>query len=73
VIDNPFNVLAPFMPKATVAQFSEAGATRISIGGALNLVAVAPIISAGKEMLEQGTFTWSRTAAARAEVNKLLG
>ncbi len=67
-IDKPFNVLAPFMPDATVVQFSEAGATRISVGGALNLASIAPILAAGKEMLEQGGFSWAKNIAQRPQV-----
>jgi len=57
-IDKPFNILAPFMRGCTVDEFSAAGATRISIGGALTWAALNPLLNAGKEMLEQGTFNW---------------
>ena len=68
----PFNVLAPFIKGASVIEFSNAGAARISIGGALNLAAVNPILKAGNEMLLEGTFDWINEAAPRNSVNELL-
>jgi 2-methylisocitrate lyase-like PEP mutase family enzyme len=71
-LNTPFNVLAPFIPGASVDDFAEAGAKRISTGGALTWAAVNPILKAGKEMLEQGTFGWMAGMAPRGEVNDLL-
>ncbi|HIG41089.1 MAG TPA: isocitrate lyase/phosphoenolpyruvate mutase family protein [Gammaproteobacteria bacterium] len=71
-LDRPFNVLAPFFRGATVEQFTEAGAQRISVGAALNSAAINPLLVAGKEMLAQGTFNWMSTMAPGGEVNKLL-
>jgi 2-methylisocitrate lyase-like PEP mutase family enzyme len=68
----PFNVLAPFIKGASVTEFSDAGAARISIGGALNMVSVNPILKAGNEMLLEGTFDWVNESAPRNTVNKLL-
>jgi len=72
-LNTPFNVLAPFIRGASVDEFADAGAKRISIGGALNWAAVNPILKAGKEMLEQGTFNWTTEIALRDEVKQLLG
>lgn len=69
----PFNVLAPFIADASVTDFAAAGAKRISVGGALNWAAVAPLLQAGQEMLKQGTFSWTAATASGQEVNKLLG
>ena len=68
----PFNVLAPFIKGASVEEFSDAGATRISVGGALCFAAVNPILKAGNEMLLQGTFDWMNEVAPRNSVNELL-
>ena len=68
----PLNVLAPFIRNASVAQLSEAGATRISTGGALTWAALNPLLSAGKEMLEQGSFDWLGQMAKGAEIQSLL-
>ena len=71
-LQTPFNVLAPFIKGASVTELSDAGAARISIGGALNLAAVNPILKAGNEMLLQGTFDWVNEVASRNSVNELL-
>lgn len=68
----PFNVLAPFFRGVTVDEFAAAGAKRISVGAALNWAAVKPLLSAGKEMLATGTFSWTGQMASGGEVNKLL-
>jgi 2-methylisocitrate lyase-like PEP mutase family enzyme len=71
-IDKPFNVLAPFLGSASVAEMAEAGAQRTSVGDALNWISVSPLIRAGKEMLEKGTFNWLGEMAPGAEVKRLL-
>ena len=70
--DKPMNVLAPFVVGATVPQLADLGVTRVSTGGALNWSAVNPLISAGKEMLEQGSFNWLTGMAKGTEVQALL-
>jgi len=72
-LNAPFNVLAPLIRGASVDEFADAGAKRVSIGGALNLAAVQPILKAAKEMLEQGSFNWTAEMAPRDEVKQLLG
>ena len=71
-IDKPFNVLAPFFRGLSVDEFAAAGAKRVSIGGALNSAAISPLLRAGKEMLEHGTFEWTADMASAKEVKKLL-
>lgn len=71
-LTRPFNVLAPFIRGASVAQLAAAGGTRISVGGALTYAAVAPLLLAGKEMLEQGTFNWVGSVANSGEIKTLL-
>jgi len=68
----PFNVLAPFFRGVTVDEFAAAGASRISVGGALNWLTVKPLITAGKEMLESGTFDWTAGMASGGEIKELL-
>ena len=72
-ISKPFNVLAPFIKGASVDAFAKAGAKRISIGGALNWAAINPVLKAGKEMMEQGTFEWAEEVVPRNEIARLLG
>jgi len=68
----PLNVLAPFIRNASVAQLSEAGATRISTGGALTWASLNPLLMAGKEMLEKGSFDWLGQMAKGTEIQSLL-
>lgn len=67
-IKAPINVLAPLIPGATVEELADAGAKRISIGGALNWAAVNPVLKAAKEMLDKGTFNWTSEMAPTEEV-----
>jgi 2-methylisocitrate lyase-like PEP mutase family enzyme len=71
-LKRPFNVLAPFFREVTVEEFSAAGARRISVGGALNWASVNPLLKAGQEMLDQGTFSWTADMASGRDVKKLL-
>lgn len=70
-LTKPFNVLAPFIRGASVRELAAAGGSRISIGGALTYAAVAPLLLAGKEMQEQGTFNWVESVASSAEIRSL--
>lgn len=72
-VGKPVNVLAPLVKGATVAQLAEAGAKRLSIGGALAFTAVSPILQAASEMLEQGSFAWTANAASRKDLQNALG
>lgn len=49
--DRPLNVLLPFLPDATIAQLSAAGATRLSMGGALQQQAQSGFLAAAKALL----------------------
>jgi 2-methylisocitrate lyase-like PEP mutase family enzyme len=71
-LDKPFNVLASFMRGTNFAEFSECGANRISLGGALNFAAINPILDASVEMIEKGTFDWLGSRAGSAAVSKAL-
>jgi len=58
----PVNVLAlPGMP--TVAELGEAGVKRISVGGAFAFTAYGAAITAGRELLESGTYRYWDTAS----------
>lgn len=71
-ISKPFNVLASFMPGISVTELGDAGATRISLGGSLNFGSINPLLLAGKEMMERGSFDWLSARASGAEVGRLL-
>jgi 2-methylisocitrate lyase-like PEP mutase family enzyme len=69
----PVNVLAPPLRGVTVAELAEAGAKRISLGGALARAAVTALLRAGAEMRERGSFGWAEDLATGGEVARLLG
>lgn len=71
-LSKPVNVLATFVKGATVQELAEAGAKRLSVGGALARAAITALMRAGKEMKNEGSFSWITGAAASAEVSKLL-
>ena len=71
-LSKPVNVLAAGLPGVTLAQLAEAGAKRISVGGALARSAIGELLRAGREMQESGTFGWMTQAAPGAEISKLL-
>lgn len=72
-LSKPENVLAPMLKGVTVAQLADAGAKRISVGGALARAALTALLRAGTEMRDQGSFGWASDLASGTDVNKLLG
>lgn len=71
-LKKPVNVLAPFIKNATIAELADAGAKRISVGGALARAAMTALIAAGSEMINQGSFNWSANLLSGGEVQKRL-
>jgi len=71
-LSKPVNILAPPLKGVTVAQLADAGAKRISIGGALARAAITALLRAGMEMRDQGSFGWTSDLASSTEVKKLL-
>jgi 2-methylisocitrate lyase-like PEP mutase family enzyme len=71
-LSKPVNVLAPMLKGVTVEQLADAGAKRISVGGALARAAITALLRAGTEMRDQGSFEWALDLASSADVNKLL-
>lgn len=71
-LTKPVNVLAPLLKGVTVAQMAEAGAKRISVGGALARAALTALLRACAEMREAGSFAWTADLASTADVTKLL-
>ena len=69
----PVNVLAGMEgANFPLADLEEVGARRISLGGALARVALAALMSAGREMREKETFTFVDGAVPSAEVNGIM-
>ena len=71
-VRKPVNVLAPALKGVTLAQLAEAGAKRISIGGALARAAIAALLRAGRQMREHGSFGWTSDLASGADIKQLL-
>lgn len=73
-VNRPFNVVTGWLdPAITAAQLAEAGAKRISVGGALSRLALATFVHAGRVMKEQGSFAWMPQMLSFAETQRLLG
>jgi 2-methylisocitrate lyase-like PEP mutase family enzyme len=73
-VKRPFNVVTGWLePSITAAQLAEAGAKRISVGGALSRLALATFVGAAKAMKDQGSFAWMPQMLAIPEMLKLFG
>ena len=72
VAPKPVNVLAG-SDFATVAELTQAGVRRISVGGALARTAWTGFLQAAKEIAEQGTFSGLSRAMPFAEINRAFG
>ena len=71
-LQKPVNVLAPLIKNATVAELADAGAKRISVGGALARATFNVLRNAGLEMQNNGSFGWSANSLSPSDVQKLL-
>jgi 2-methylisocitrate lyase-like PEP mutase family enzyme len=71
-LTKPVNVLAPPLRGVTVAELSEAGAKRISLGAALARAAITALLRAGAEMRERGSFEWTSDLTSGGAVARLL-
>jgi 2-methylisocitrate lyase-like PEP mutase family enzyme len=71
-VKRPFNVVTGWLdPAITHAQLAEAGAKRISVGGALSRLALATFVGAAKAMKERGSFGWMPQMMGVAELQRL--
>lgn len=71
-VTKPVNVLGVMLKNVTLAQLQEAGAKRISVGGALARVAVTAFVRASKQMKEGSTFDWAGDLTSSAELKRLF-
>src|SRR5215472_4925655 len=63
-IDLPLNVLMPTAGlNVSLAELSEIGVKRVSVGSALSRVALGAFLRAAREMRDHGTFTFAEEAA----------
>jgi 2-methylisocitrate lyase-like PEP mutase family enzyme len=73
-VKRPVNVVTGWLdPDITLAQLSEAGARRISVGGALSRLTLATFVNAGRAMQQHGSFAWMRDMIGVAEIGRLFG
>ncbi|HEV7893229.1 MAG TPA: isocitrate lyase/phosphoenolpyruvate mutase family protein [Pyrinomonadaceae bacterium] len=71
-LSKPLNVLGPLLGRVTVAELADAGAKRISLGGALARAAITALMRASAELRGQGSFGWASGLATTGEVATLL-
>jgi len=71
-VGKPVNVLAGARQSHSVAELAEAGAKRISVGSALNRVALGAFFKAARELQDTGTFGFVREAIPYAEIMALM-
>jgi 2-methylisocitrate lyase-like PEP mutase family enzyme len=72
-VDRPVNVLAlPGTPP--VAELAELGVARISVGGAFAFAALSAAVEAGRELLDEGTYSfWERVKPGRDAARRAFG
>ncbi len=72
-IDRPLNVIMGLQGvQLTVAELSEIGVKRISVGSALSRAALGAFLKGAHEMLEHGTFSFAEDAPKYADLNALF-
>jgi 2-methylisocitrate lyase-like PEP mutase family enzyme len=72
-VDRPVNFLMGTQPERfTLAELSEMGVRRVSVGSALSAAALGAFLRGAREMRETGTFTYTQEAASFGEISKLL-
>lgn len=69
-VTKPVNILA--VPSFSVRELAEAGAKRISLGSKLTTAAFGAVEAAAREMLDQGTFEFSRKGYSFARLQALF-
>jgi 2-methylisocitrate lyase-like PEP mutase family enzyme len=69
-VDRPVNVLAlPTAPQVT--ELAELGVARISVGGAFLFTALGALVTAGRELLDEGTYGfWQQARVGRTTVDE---
>jgi 2-methylisocitrate lyase-like PEP mutase family enzyme len=73
-VNRPFNVVTGWLERdITASQLAAAGAKRISVGGALNRLALASFANAARAMKEQGSFAWMRDMMAIGDLRGMFG
>jgi len=72
-IKRPLNVVSGWIePDLTAAQLAQAGAKRISVGGALSRLVLATFVDAARTMRAEGSFAWMRQMASIGDLQRLF-
>jgi 2-methylisocitrate lyase-like PEP mutase family enzyme len=72
-VNRPVNVVTGWLdPGVTAAQLAEAGAKRISVGGALSRLALTAFVDGARAMKEQGSFAWMGDMMSIAEARRMF-
>jgi 2-methylisocitrate lyase-like PEP mutase family enzyme len=72
-VDRPVNVIMGLQGvQLSLAELSEIGVKRISVGSALSRAALGAFLRAAREMQTHGTFTFAEDAVNYAELNKMF-
>jgi 2-methylisocitrate lyase-like PEP mutase family enzyme len=73
-VDRPVNVVTGWLdPDITLQQLGDAGAKRVSVGGALSRLALATFNNAARTMQQRGSFGWMREMIGIADLRKSFG
>jgi 2-methylisocitrate lyase-like PEP mutase family enzyme len=59
--------------RLSLAELSEIGVKRVSVGSALSRAALGAFLRAGREMREHGTFSFADEAVSYRELSALFG
>ena len=72
-VDRPVNVLMPLQDvHFTLAELSELGVKRVSVGSALSRAALGAFLRAAREMKEHGTFTFADEAVSYHDLSAMF-
>jgi 2-methylisocitrate lyase-like PEP mutase family enzyme len=72
-VDRPVNVVMGLQGvQLSLAELSDVGVQRVSVGSALSRAALGAFLRAAREMLDHGTFTFAEDAAASREINTMF-
>lgn len=73
-VDRPVNVVMGLQGvQLSLAELSEIGVKRVSVGSALSRAALGAFLRAGREMREHGTFTFADEAVNYREISAIFG
>jgi len=59
-VNKPVNVLSPFIPGCSMAEYNALGVRRVSLGGAIASYAAGAAAKVSNEMLDSGMFEWMK-------------